>query len=71
MIIIIIIMMIRGIKSSLVKLILTQINSTYSINIICCLWEAGSFPLEEKKSSVYVPMLLRFNINFYQNHDNF
>ena len=50
--------MIRGIKSSLAKLILAQINFAYkdSINIVFCLWEADSFPLEEKKSSVHVPI---------------
>ena len=65
-------MVIKGIKSSLVKLILAQINFIYySINIVCCLWEAESFSLEEKNSLVYVPILLRFNINVYQSHDNF
>jgi hypothetical protein len=39
----------------------------YSINIVFCL-EAESF-LIEKNSSVYVPILLIFNINFYQTHD--
>jgi hypothetical protein len=36
----------------------------YSINILCCLWEAELFSLKEKKSSVYDPILLRFKINF-------
>ena len=36
----------------------------YSINIVCCLWEAELFSLKEKKSSVYDPILLRFKINF-------
>ena len=55
----------------MVKLILAQINYTYGINIVCYLWQAESFPLEEMKSSVYVAILLRFYINLYQSHDNF
>ncbi len=35
-------MMIRGIKSSLVKLILAEINFAYIVNIVCCLWNCNS-----------------------------
>ena len=61
-------MMIRGIKSSLVKLILVQINFVYIVKYRLLLLRNRML---SNNSSVYVPILLRLNINFYQSHDNF